>query len=161
MYVMKTLLTLSFALWLPLLAFGQDDSFMRLYEKYSGRDGFTTVEMSGMMLRAFNAAGSDVSGIPALDNVDRLVIIISEGEDERFAEDVGRMLREGGYTSASIVRDGTQSVEFFIKEQDGLTAELILNVRDGHDAQVVMLLAGHDLSITQISGIAGAGIALP
>ena len=24
-----------------------------------------------------------------------------------------------------------------------------------------MLLAGHDLSITQISGIAGAGIALP
>ena len=37
---------------------------MKLYEKYSGREGYTTVEMAGEMFRAINDADGTDSGAP-------------------------------------------------------------------------------------------------
>ena len=39
---MKKLLILTALCCCPLLSYGQTDGFMKLYEKYSGREGYTT-----------------------------------------------------------------------------------------------------------------------
>ena len=65
---MKKLLILTALCCCPLLSYGQTDGFMKLYEKYSGREGYTTVEMAGEMFRAINDADGTDSGAPGLNN---------------------------------------------------------------------------------------------
>lgn len=157
---MKKLLILTALFYCPLLSYGQTDGFMKLYEKYSGREGYTTVEMAGEMFRAINAADGTDSGAPGLNNVNRMIIIVAENGNKAFAEEVKEALQSGEYTTVSAVHDGSQSVEFFIRQEEGHTTEVVMNVYDGTE-HIVMLLDGYDLNISQISRITGPGISIP
>lgn len=157
---MKKLLILTALCCCPLLSYGQTDGFMKLYEKYSGREGYTTVEMAGEMFRAINDADGTDSGAPGLNNVNRMIIIVAETGNKAFAEEVKAVLQSGEYATVSAVHDGSQSVEFFIRQEEGNTTEVVMNVYDGTE-HIVMLLDGYDLNISQISRITGPGISIP
>ncbi len=147
---MKKLLILTALLCGPLCSFGQDDGFRKLFEKYAGREGYTTVEMSGEMFRAINEVGSSDFHF---HNVNRLFIIVTEEEqeaNEAFAGEVKQLLDREGYTPVSVVRDGEEYVEFFALTADGKTTELVMNAREGNGEHIVLLLSGSDLRIEQI-----------
>ena len=146
----------------PLLSYGQTDGFMKLYEKYSGREGYTTVEMAGEMFRAINDADGTDSGAPGLNNVNRMIIIVAETGNKAFAEEVKAVLQSGEYATVSAVHDGSQSVEFFTSgRRRGHTTEVVMNVYDGTE-HIVMLLDGYDLNISQnFPHHWGPGISIP
>ena len=89
-----------------------------------------------------------------------MIIIVAETGNKVFAEEVKAVLQSGEYATVSAVHDGSQSVEFFIRQEEGHTTEVVMNVYDGTE-HIVMLLDGYDLNISQISRITGPGISIP
>lgn len=139
----------------PMLAAAQSPGFSDFYQKYAGLSGYTTVEMSGAMFNAINASSSDSSkGESALsDQIDNMVIIVSEEYSAEFLKDVRDMLEKGKYTRFTSVRDGSNLVEFYVLQKNNKAHEFLMFVDDG-SSSVVMTITGEDLNVQKISQMA-------
>ena len=60
----------------------------------------------------------------------------------------------------AVIFGAIRPVEFFIRQEEGHTTEVVMNVYDGTE-HIVMLLDGYDLNISQISRITGPDISIP
>lgn len=149
---MKKYILLFLLLSISLGAGAQSRSFRALSDKYSGKDGFTVVEMSGDMLKAINSSGKkSSSGNIPLNNISNMVIIVSEKNTSAFFDDVNAMLAKGGYSELSAVNSGGSSVSFYAMKSGGEITEILMLVCDGND-NVIMSVTGKGLSIDQIAG---------
>lgn len=149
---MKKYIIIVTLLLLPLVASGQSRSFRALSDKYSGRQGYTVVEMSGDMLKAISSSGkkSVMDNIP-LNNIDNMVIIVSEKESSDFRNDVKTMISEGLYLPLSKVNSSGSKVSFYVSKSHGIIKEIVMTVYDGSD-NVVVSITGTNLSVDQIVG---------
>ncbi len=146
---MKRVLLICLLSVIPYFARAQVTSFGELYEKYGGRDGFSTVDMAGEVFQAI--AGNDSSVV--MSNIDRLVILINEEHDAGFDDDVEDMLSCGGYSTVSMIRDGGQSVGLYMKRCEGTDdVEFVIAMFDGSDS-LVMSIRGDGLSIDQVNSL--------
>lgn len=142
------------ALLLPLLLSAQSPEFTALYDAYTGKEGFTTVDMSGDMFRAINSAA--LSQDDRCD-VSRIIIIVDETNSAQFRNDVKRLLDNGDYKKISTVRSGGENVEFYVMRGEGDYREFLMNTY-GSTEHVVMLVTGDGLDIGTISNIAGSNV---
>lgn len=142
---------------IPLALSAQSRSFRELYGKYSGRDGYTTIEISGEMM---NAIGSNVTVSGSKKNVSSLmskmknmmIVITSEGTAS-FAEDVENMIKTGGYTSMTDVNDGRQSSRFYVVRKNDKITEFLMTVM-GEGDNVLICIVGDNLDIAQVTSFA-------
>lgn len=135
----------------------QTKSFRDFYDKYSGRDGYTTIQMSGEMFKAIgsnvkiNTDAMDVSSM--INQIKNMMIIITDRCDEQFAKDVQKMVRSGNYVAMTTVKDGSQTSQFFTVKKDGKTTEFLMTVL-GEGDNVIMSIVGENLDVSQISKLA-------
>lgn len=149
------------AILLPLAAHGQSPSFYHFYDKYAGVDGYTTVEMSGAMFNSMNSSskkgGNDSSDM--LKSIKNMIIVVSENPSAEFRNDIRKLTRSGDYEAMTVIRDGSDVVEFYVVQKDGKPGEFLMVVMESRDC-VVMSITGDNLNISGISQMAGqaAGI---
>ena len=131
-----------------------------LFEKYSGKEGYTTVYISKYMFDLFsNIEATDPDAKEMHDVMSRLTgikIISSEKKDEsiNFLKEMNKKIASGGYKELMVIKEENQDVKFLVRDNDGKISELLLVV-SGDGDNVLISIQG-DIDMKNISKLAKA-----
>jgi hypothetical protein len=127
----------------------QNRAVDQLFEKYGGKDGFTTVVISGKMFEL--VARLDTEDDEEMDVISKLksVRILAMDECEKpeginFYDEVRNDLNEDDYEELMVVKKKDQDVKFLVKEADGIITELLVVV-GGEDNALISIVGEIDL----------------
>ena len=128
---MKKLLLSMAALCLALIIQAQSNPVDELFNKYSEKEGFTVVSMSGRMFSMFSEMDSDNADA---DNViSRLKSIrILSVEDSllnknlNFYSELGKKLDFSVYEELMVVKEGRDITKFLIRQKGNMISELLV-----------------------------------
>jgi hypothetical protein len=136
----------------------------KVFEKYSGQDGFTAVNFNKEMFQMFQqmSAGSDSSSVEfkkMVDQLSGLKVLVYHFDSTQIVKAVS-IYNEfaGAYPPSSFkelmtINEGRQSVKFMTKQDaKGTISELVMLMKDKNEVGVISLTGTIDLSnISQIS----------
>jgi hypothetical protein len=134
----------------------QPASVQSFVDKYSGQDGFTTINISPKMFSMLAAMSVDeefdeFDGI--IEKITGLNILVYEPEEGGSARDVAALYNEvandlpkGYYEELMTVKDKESNVRFLIREtQTGIIDELLMLVSDTEEFVFLSLTGAIDL----------------
>ena len=131
-----------------------------LFDKYSGKEGFTTVYISKYMFDLFsNIESTDPEAKEMKEVINKLTgikIISSEKKDEsvNFYKEMKKKIASGGYKELMVVKEENQDVQFLVKDNDGKISELLIVV-SGDGDNVLISIQG-DINMKSISKLSKA-----
>ena len=146
---MKTkLLTLIIgAFVLSFSSLAQKDPVDRLFDKYSGQEGFTTVYISSKMFGLFAEMDPDDKELQDMMNGLKSIRILATDDESKvskninFYDEVMKDLKVDKYEELMVVKDSGQDLKFLIREENGKVAELLL-VGGGEGDNVLISIRG-------------------
>ena len=142
---MKNLIVLIATILIPMCTFSQTDAVTTFYEKYSEVEDAVQVEFTGWISKKIVEFSDDEDVKRALKDVTGLRILVLEKANEAMRADFKTLRRDiprGNYEPLLKVREGKHTtVEFLIKEANGIVDDVLLMVNDG-DELVLLNLTG-------------------
>ena len=146
---------------LPVFLVAQND-FDKLYKKYAGKDGVTSINISPEMfsfLGAIDMSDSSEDAKEAQYAMQQLsglkMLVFENGEKknlENFYKEIKKSIDIDSYSELMSVNDNESDVKFLAKKTaEGRVSELLMIVK-GDDDVVVMSMLG-DMDMKTISGI--------
>ncbi|MCK4465555.1 MAG: DUF4252 domain-containing protein [Bacteroidales bacterium] len=151
----KISLILTLAIF-PLLITAQNKAVDKLFDKYAGKDGFTTVFISKnlfKMVADIELEDPEVNDV--IDNLETIKILVTDDYENRegvnFYDEIMKELPMNEYEELLTVKDSDQDVRFLVKEKDGIIKELLLVV-GGRDDNALISITG-DIDLRHISKI--------
>jgi hypothetical protein len=131
-----------------------------IFEKYAGKEGFTTVYISKYMFdlfSSFESADPEADEMTeAISNLTGIKILAMEEPDKsvNFFNEMKKKISGGGYKELMIVKEEGQDIQFLVRENGDKISELLLIV-SGEGENVLMSIQG-DIDMKNISKLAGA-----
>ena len=131
-----------------------------LFDKYAGKEGFTTVFISKYMFDLFsNIESTDSEAKEMTEVISKLTgikILASEKPDEsvNFLKEMKKKISTGGYKELMIIKEENQDVQFLVRDEGGKISELLLIV-SGEGENVLMSIQG-EIDMKNISKLAKA-----
>lgn len=144
-------------LWAQSTAFAQKDPVNRLFDKYSGMDGYTTVFISSKMFSLIaDLDPEDKELQKMMEGLNSIRILASEENSSKvnFYDEVMKGLPLDKYEELMVVKDGEQDLKFLVREEKGRIAELLL-VGGGGGENVLISIRG-DIDMKNIGRIGDA-----
>ena len=135
---MKKLLLLLFLTGTLTAAYGQK-SIDALFEKYAGRDGFTTVTVNGNLLKLIGSFDDDDDSLPA--NITEIRILAQEDDKidvENFYDQVIKGLNLGQYEEFMRVKESDQDLRMLVRAEGRKFKEFLL-IAGGEDNAVIQI----------------------
>jgi len=131
----------------------------KIFDKYSGTEGFTTVYISKYMFDMFrtdetNAAGEeDINKV--LSKLNCIKIIATDDDPAtpvpaNLYQEIMKILPSSDYKEMMVVKEKDQDVKFMAKENKGKVVELLLIV-NGKDNNVLISIQGDEIDMKNIS----------
>jgi len=144
----KTLILMLLTLMISVSAMSQKDPVDRIFDKYSGQEGYTTVYISSKMFSLFAEIDPDDQELQDMMNgLKSIRILASDDSDEsvgegiNFYKEVMKDLAVEKYEELMVVKDGNQDLKFLIREESGKIVELLL-VGGGDGDNVLISIRG-------------------
>ncbi len=151
-------------MFLALAVLGQQSAVDRVFEKYSGREGYTTVYISSFMFNLMNSLEVDdpeydefkkaTSGISSIK-----ILSQDGGNSEAFGRELLDMLPRAEYQELMVVKEEDEEVLFLAREQGGRITEFLLIV-SGDDGSDALIAIQGDIDLESISKLA-SGLDMP
>ena len=147
----------------------QNRAVDRLFDKYAGQDGYTTVYISKYMFQMFqnleDIEDEEIAEIQSvfgkLDGI-KILAVDDEakiGKGVNFYDEIMKDLNRNDYEELMVVKDSESDVVFLAKEEDGVIVELLLIVGGDSDNALIVITGEINLStigkISQSMGIEG------
>lgn len=154
---MKKTLIIMFLAVLSGLTFGQNDPVGDLMKKYSGKEGFTTINFSGDMLRMMSKMQEEKSDTVFESKITSLHILTTEkGENKpvvNFMDEVYDKLDKSVYKEMVTIKEAGQDVVILANEKDDRIFEVLIIV-GGKDDNVLIQIKGNMLleEMAELSG---------
>ncbi|OQX78387.1 MAG: hypothetical protein B6D61_05665 [Bacteroidetes bacterium 4484_249] len=151
---MKTLLKITVVLMalLPATLSAQKSPVDKLFDKYSGEDGFTSVDIAKGLFELFSDIEADdpefdsfkkaVEGIESLKLLAYSVKDGSEGSKQKFYNDIKKSVPYGEYDELMVIKDKDARINFYAKSDKQVITEMLMVV-DGDDKAVLLSLIGN------------------
>lgn len=142
-------LTLALFIFLPMLSMGQ--SYMqKLYDKFAGEEGFTSVNISSQMFKSFAniqaSDGENTEGIKkSISNLDGLLILNYEPEGRPkidFMKEVEKVIPMDEFNELMTISKEDTQVRFLTHEEDGEIVEMIMIANDGGSEYTIISFTG-------------------
>ncbi len=146
---------------LPVFLVAQND-FDKLYKKYAGKEGVTSINISPEMFSFLG--GIDMSDSSkeakeaqyAMQQLSGLKMLVYENTDlknlDSFYNEIKKSIPLDDYSELMSVNDDESDVKFLAKKtKDGKVSELIMIVKGSEDVVVMSMLG--DMDMKTISGI--------
>ena len=134
--------------------FAQNKSIDRVFDKYAGQEGFTTVYISKYMFSMF--ANLDEVEDEDMDEVQQVfgkltgikILASEDGSPEgiNFYEEIMKDLPRGEYEELMVVKDSESDVIFLAREEGGVIVELLLIVSGDDDNALIAITGEIDLN---------------
>jgi len=128
----------------PLIANSQNSELTSYIEKYSGKEGYTSVYITKYMFEIFakiNSENEQDEFTEIVKNLESINILVDETENSTLATDVVNSLKSNLYKELMTVKESDETVNIYIKEADNVISELILVVTESTET-VVLSIAG-------------------
>ena len=144
----KALIVMLLTFLISVSAMSQKDPVDRIFDKYSGQEGYTTVYISSKMFSLFAEIDPDDQELQDMMNgLKSIRILASDDSDEsggdgiNFYKEVMKDLAVEKYEELMVVKDGNQDLKFLIREENGKIVELLL-VGGGDGDNVLISIRG-------------------
>ena len=150
-------LTFSFICFIFVLAArAQSNPVDELFEKYSGKDGFTTVYISSKMFGMFNSqetADKELSNMMSRLKSIRILSVEDStlNKSTNFYNELNKKLDFSVYEEIMVVKEGNDVTKFLIKQSGNLISELLV-ITGGRGGNALISIRG-DLDLKSISGL--------
>jgi hypothetical protein len=153
---MKKVILITMALCLASLGQAQVNAIDEMFDKYSEKEGFTTVYISAKLLSLFTP--KDVKAEDGSDIVKRLKSIrILSVEDSllnksvNFYKELSSKLNLKDYEELMVVKEGNDVTKFLIKQKGDIISELLV-ITGGPGDNTLISIKG-DLDLKMISNL--------
>lgn len=128
---MKKFIILSSFICISTLLCAQPDAIDELFEKYSEKDGFTTVYISGKMLGLFSGKqGKDEKGKNVVNRLSSIKILTVEdsvlNQKINFYEDISRKVNLSAYDELMVTKENRSITKFLIRQKGDIITELLV-----------------------------------
>jgi hypothetical protein len=144
--IMKRIILILIAVALPAFLLAQNSAVDKIFEKYKGQEGVTTVNISPelfQILDGMDVEEIDNSEIP-FDKVGSLQVLTIEDPElnkgVNFYDEIKNDLKTDDYAEVMTVDDGDETVRMWIKTDGNNVAEFLLIV--GGDENVLVYITG-------------------
>jgi hypothetical protein len=142
---MKRVIFVLFVCALANLVKGQTDPVNTIFEKYAGTEGFTTVNITGDMLRMLAKLDPENNDLKELSGLEEVKILTQEdktaGMDLNFHDEIYSKLNKELYKELMVVRDNDEKVDMLVREENGIVHEFLLIV-SGTGENVLISIKG-------------------
>ena len=160
---MKRIFIGGMLLMFTLLTMGQKSAVDKVFDKYSGKEGYTTVYISSFMFNMLNSLETDDPEFDefkkATAGIKSIKILTQEGGNSvAFGAELLEMLPRSEYQEMMVVKDQDEDVLFLAREEGGKITEFLLIVSGGGE-DVLIAIQG-DIDLESIASIA-AGLDMP
>jgi len=133
----------------------QNSSAIALFDKYGGKDGYTTVSISKELFGMFadmNAEDPDTKEVKAMmEQLDGIKILMYETEEENNAElasfksEIGK-LQVSGFSELMVVKQPGEEVKFLAMKKGDKIGELLLVINGDKQAGFITITGTIDMS---------------
>jgi len=132
------------SLFISYFSYSQD-AIDNLFQKYKGKDGFTSVYISKDLLQ-FVAEFDDDKDLDAINGkLSDLKILISEvRENDKnigFTDEIKSLVSNGSFMNMMEVIDGKDKINFYVKKEGEKIIHLIM-IAQNHDDEVLLSIKG-------------------
>ena len=136
----------------------QNSPMDKIFEKYNGEKGFTTVNISKEMFQLFSNinAGSTKDSEEFSNVVNKLnglrILSYSDDSDFAFYNDIMQNISKSEYKEIMTVKDESSDVKFLAKKKGNNFCELIMIAKDSSETTLLYFTGNIDLkSISNLS----------
>jgi hypothetical protein len=129
----------------------------KLFEKYSERDGFTTVVITKHMFNLFSNVETEADDeymnmIKNLKNIRILTGPESSEEGLNFYDAIMKELPEKEYEELMVIHDSDKDIKFLVKEENNMVSELLMVIGGKADNVLISITGNIDMkSISKLS----------
>jgi hypothetical protein len=156
---MKHILFSALILFLALDASSQSNPVDELFDRYNGKDGFTTVTISSKLLGMFSSNDQKDQKDQDINNlINKLKSIrILSVEDTtlnrkiNFYNELSKKMDFSAYEELMVVKEGGNMTKFLIRQSGNTIAELLM-ISGGPGGNTLISIRG-DLDLKTISGL--------
>ncbi|HAF31239.1 MAG TPA: hypothetical protein DCG75_19545 [Bacteroidales bacterium] len=135
-----------FVLLFPLITLAQRTPVDELFDKYSGKEGFTSVYITSYMFSMFSNLETDDPEFDALvKNLKGIKILATDDSysgSANFYKEIIDKLPMSVYKELMVIKEKDQDVKFLINEKDGKIIELLL-IAGGKDDNALISIQGN------------------
>lgn len=151
---MKRLILLAFLTMVLMGLKGQNSAVDKLFDKYSGRDGYTSILISKYMFSLFSDVNPDNKEFNDLVGKLNSIKILSSDSTNlnvgvNFYKEIMGELPINDYKELMVVKEKHQETKFLVKENNGNIVELLLIV-GGKYSNVLICIQG-DINLKNIA----------
>lgn len=146
-----------------LTTFSQQSAVDKVFDKYSGQEGYTTVYISSFMFNLLNSLEVDDPEYnefkKATSGINSIKILTQDGSgSDSFGKELLSMLPRSEYKELMVVKDQEEEVLFLARESGGKITEFLLIVSGGGEDALIAIQG--DIDLESISSIA-SGLDMP
>jgi hypothetical protein len=160
---MKRIIMGGMLIMLTLVAMGQKSAVDKVFDKYSGKEGYTTVYISSFMFNLLNSLETDDPEYndfkKATSGISSIKILAQDGDKSQpFGAELLDMLPRSEYQEMMTVKDEDENVLFLAHEQNGKITEFLLIVSGGGEDALIAIQG--DIDLESLASIA-SGLDMP
>jgi hypothetical protein len=155
---MKKIIVGIFALCFTGMTFAQKDIVSTVFEKYAGVEGFTTVNITGDMLKLMSQAEEQRRDTVFTSKLSEVKILALEKDCDKPATidlraEVYDKLDKSVYKEMMTVKQSEEDVIILVKEANGRIAELLIIVGGKNDNALIQVKG--DILLSEMAEMAG------
>jgi hypothetical protein len=161
--IMKRILVSALIILGTVALFGQKSAVDKVFDKYSGKDGYTTVYISSYMFNLMNSLETDDPDYnefkKAASGINSIKILTQDGDNSvAFGKELLDQLPRSEYKEMMVVKEENEEVLFLAREIDGKITEFLLIVSGGGEDALIAIQG--DIDLESIASIA-SGLDMP
>lgn len=153
---MKKLITGIFAVLIAASGFAQGDLISNVFEKYAGKEGFTTVNITGDMLKLMKEVEMDRRDTVIQSVISEIRILATEkckpSSGINLKDEVYSKLDKSLYKEMIHVKQTDEDVVIMLKEAKGRVQEMLILVGGSEDNAIVQIKG--DMLLSELAGLA-------
>jgi hypothetical protein len=133
---------------------GQKSPVDKLFEKYSGKEGYTSVYISKYMFSLFSNINSDDKEFnQAIGGLSSIKILATEStvKGVNFHNEIIKEFPAKDYKELMVIKEKDQDLKFLVKDIDGRIVELLLII--GGSDNALICIQGENINLKNISNL--------
>lgn len=131
----------------------------KIFNKYAGKDGYTTVVINSFMFKLMANIETDDPEYEefrkATSGIESIRILAAEGGEANFAGELLDILPREEYEEMMVVKEADEEVAFLAREEGGIITEFLLIV-DGKGNEDALIVFTGNIDLGSIASLSGA-----
>ncbi len=123
----------------------ENSAFRKFFKTFSGRDGYTTIDVSSALLRTMMIAVDDENDdelYQLVNSIKAVRVVICHDPDKEFKNSLEKLLNQNDYTLVSSVNENKNSTSFYQLYDKDKIVEFMM-VANGEEEKTVVNITGN------------------